>query len=213
MLATIVILVLLASVAGGWAPSVLAAGLVPDVPADALAGAAGATGLFGLSEAQAGAQGTLDALVFFCATCVLTGAIEELIFRGALMRGAVHFGCTWQRAAFISAVVFGLMHLGLPAEDLTTNACAWTQCVLKVLEGVAFGYALATLYASLKKLWPCMLLHITFDALYFAPYFHQYRAFPTTYVSGNAFDLAGLFCSCVLLAAAALVAWVSWRKA
>lgn len=155
----------------------------------------------------------MQSKLFFFGVCALTAVVEETLFRAALMRGAVHFSVTWRRAAFISAVIFGLLHLGLPAADLGANAIAWTQCVLKVLQGCAFGYVLAVLYARLQKIWVCMLLHFTFDALYFAPYFSQQAAFPATYATGVACDLAGLICSLVLLAIAAVIAWVSWKRA
>lgn len=156
---------------------------------------------------------TLQEKLYFVGVCALTAAVEEALFRFALMRGAVHFGCTWQRAAFISAVLFGLAHLGLPTGELCGDAAAWAQCVLKVLQGAAFGYTLAVLYAHLRKLWVCMLLHFTFDALYFAPYFSEHEGFPATYITGLPADLVGLAVSFALLAGATIIAWVSWRHA
>lgn len=151
--------------------------------------------------------------LYYLGVCMLTAVVEETIFRFALMRGAVHLGCSWRRAAFISAVIFGLFHLGLPTSDIANNSVAWAQCVLKILQGCAFGYALAVLYAHLGKLWVCILLHFAFDALYFAPYFSEYSAFPATYTTGVTADLAGLACSLALLVAAAIIAWVSWKRA
>lgn len=156
---------------------------------------------------------SLQAKLYFVAVCTLTAATEESIFRFALMRGAVHLGCSWRRAAFISATLFGLAHLGLPAEGLLGSSIAWAQCALKVLQGAAFGYTLAVMYAQVRKLWVCILVHFTFDALYFAPYFSTYQSFPATYTTGVTGDLAGLAVSLVLLTAAAVIAWVSWRQA
>lgn len=183
------VLIVLSALVGGFLPAALEGGV----------------------RATSGFEQLQDKLFFF-GVCALTAIIEEALFRGALMRAAVHFGSTWQRAAFISAVVFGLLHLGLPAGELSGSPVAWAQCVLKVLQGCAFGYTLAVLYAHLRKLWACMLLHFTFDALYFAVYFSNYTAFPTTYTTGANADLAGLTCSFALLAASAVIAWVSWKR-
>jgi membrane protease YdiL (CAAX protease family) len=79
----------------------------------------------------------------------LEGAVEELIFRGAIFRLLwTAFGTLW--ALLLSSVLFGTMHLSAPGADL-----------MAVL-GVAFGggIPLAALYVLSGRLWASIGYHI-----------------------------------------------------
>lgn len=86
----------------------------------------------------------------------LTGFAEELVFRGFLLDWLAPFGV--QRAAVISAVLFGATHL--------PNILIRGQLgpILGQAVGAAcFGFAYAALRHRTGALWPLMILHFATD--------------------------------------------------
>ena len=76
---------------------------------------------------------------------LLSGTAEELLFRGAL----------WPHLGLVgTTLLFGLVHV-LPRRSL------WIYPLFATLAGLLFGL----LREGTESLWPCMLAHVTVNAL------------------------------------------------
>ncbi len=98
-----------------------------------------------LSRSEWGPWGTVQLVLGAVLVAPLT---EELFFRGVLL-GAVchHFGRAWP-AVVATAVAFGLAH-------------AQPQDILPL---ISLGLVLGYLRLRCRALWPCILLHVLFNA-------------------------------------------------
>ena len=176
-----------------WALYVLAVGL--------------AAGLASLVVQPQGAA--LDAsplhVMQVAALCLLTAVFEEGVFRvlaldafapalGGGRRGML-------RAALVSAVLFGALHVSLGAA---ASACKPVQAAL-------FGLFMAAMYFGTRNLWTLVAVHAAFNFLYAGP---QLLAgnLQQTYVTGDPIDFVLLAVSTVLLLPAAHAAFRSFRK-
>lgn len=156
----------------------------------------------------------LAPLVFYAAaTCAFTALFEEMLFRGVVIPCVV---AKTNRAAFAvwtGALLFAAAHVEL-AFSFTASASAaflqtstWVsfgQFVLKPIQAALFGFCMGFLYCSTRSLKLPVATHFLFDLLYFAPSLLATGAFPSTYMSGNLFDLVLLLVSVLFLTAAAL---------
>ncbi len=79
----------------------------------------------------------------FITVCILAPIIEEILFRGILLRGLLQKGISPIIAIFLSSFLFGLAHMN-PWQFLGAG-----------LLGAVFGYV----YYRTKSLWICMFLH------------------------------------------------------
>ncbi len=107
------------------------------------------------------------------------------------------FGGAAQRAVLISALLFALLHVGAP--DPGSEPSVLVQTALKFAQSLLFGVILGALYARMRCLWPCALLHAGFDVLYLAPQVFLTGALPATYASGAASDTVLLAVTVALL--------------
>jgi len=82
------------------------------------------------------------------ASCVLAPFLEEMLFRGVILRSFLQ-QYSRQRAFLYSAALFGLAHL---------NIYQFTVAFLG-------GIFLAWLYERTRSLWPCILLHGAYNSL------------------------------------------------
>jgi membrane protease YdiL (CAAX protease family) len=82
--------------------------------------------------------------IFF--TCVAAPLLEEMLFRGVILRSFLH-QYSRKQAIVWSALIFGLAHL---------NAY---QCVTAFILGLVLGW----LYERTRSLWPSILLHAAFN--------------------------------------------------
>lgn len=143
------------------------------------------------------------------ALCLLTGVFEEGMFRvlaldalvpalGGGRRGML-------RAALVSAVLFGVLHVSLGEANFAVDAVAGMQAVFKPLQAGLFGFFMAALYFATRNLWTLVAVHAAFNLLYTGP---QLLAgdVQQTYLTGNPFDFALLAVTVVLLHRAARAA-------
>ena len=81
------------------------------------------------------------------ATCLLAPVLEEMMFRGIIMRSFLH---QYGRAQAIwgSALLFGFAHLNM----------------YQFIVGVVLGATLAWLYERTRSLWPCITLHCAYNS-------------------------------------------------
>lgn len=79
----------------------------------------------------------------FITVCILAPIIEEILFRGVLLRGLLQNGTSPIIAIFVSSLLFGAAHLN-----------PW-QFIAAGFLGAIFGFV----YYRTRSLWLCMFLH------------------------------------------------------
>jgi len=80
------------------------------------------------------------------AVCVMAPLLEEMLFRGIVLRGFLQRYPRWQ-AIFMSALLFGAAHLN----------------IYQFVVGCVMGTVLAWLYERTRSLIPCIALHATYN--------------------------------------------------
>lgn len=96
-------------------------------------------------------------LVLLVALAALVGFVEEVTFRGLLLRWLVPRGL-W-RAAIVSSVAFGLMHL----VNLLVGGDSGATLV-QVGYATSLGFAFAAVTLRTGVLWPLVIIHALVDA-------------------------------------------------
>ncbi|SMC88681.1 CPBP family intramembrane glutamic endopeptidase [Moheibacter sediminis] len=79
----------------------------------------------------------------FITVCILAPILEEILFRGILLRGMLHQGINPAIAIILSSILFGLAHMN-----------PW-QFIGAGILGAIFAY----IYYRTKSLWICIFLH------------------------------------------------------
>lgn len=97
-----------------------------------------------------------DEVLFFLVLACLIGFVEEVIFRGLILQALAPKGI-W-KAAIVSSIVFGLMHLLNLMFGADLVATLW-QTAYAVAMG--FGFAAVTLRTG--SLWPLVAIHALID--------------------------------------------------
>ena len=149
------------------------------------------------------------------ALCLLTAVFEEGVFRvlaldafapalGGGRRGML-------RAALVSAVLFGALHVSLGEAASAVQAAdfvAVAQTACKPVQAALFGLFMAAMYFGTRNLWTLVAVHAAFNFLYAGP---QLLAgnLQQTYVTGDPIDFVLLAVSTVLLVPAA---WSALRR-
>ena len=137
-------------------------------------------------------------------TCLLTALVEELVFRGLLLRAVLRV-CTPRATILITAGIFAAFH-GLPIgiEGSPDLMLVVASLLLKCLEAFAFGIVLAAILFRGGTLPGVIALHAAFDIVYFAAPVLATGDFPATYVVTTPEGFAALAVATLLLAIAAL---------
>ena len=118
------------------------------------------------------------------------------------------------RAALVSAVLFGALHVSLGEAASAVQAAdlvAVAQAACKPVQAALFGLFMAAMYFGTRNLWTLVAVHAAFNFLYAGP---QLLAgnLQQTYVTGDPIDFVLLAVSTVLLLPAAHAAFRSFRK-
>ncbi|MDO9695151.1 MAG: CPBP family intramembrane metalloprotease [Candidatus Latescibacteria bacterium] len=103
---------------------------------------------------------TAGRLLFLAAVALMTGFAEEVVFRGVAVHALLPGGVL--RAALLSSVIFGLLHLAnlaAGAEPVATG--------LQVVFAGLFGFAAAAPRLVTGTLWPLVAIHALQDFLAF----------------------------------------------
>lgn len=83
-----------------------------------------------------------ELVLMFFTLAIVPGFVEELLFRGLILKNLLPYGRT--TAVFASALLFGIMHQN-PGQFLYATVA-----------GLVFGYV----YVHTKSLWCCVLMHV-----------------------------------------------------
>ncbi len=86
-------------------------------------------------------------VVMLIAACILAPVLEEMLFRGIILRGFLQ-QYPRRYAILGSAALFGMAHLNL----------------YQFAVGLGMGLVLGWLYERARSLWPCMLLHAAYNS-------------------------------------------------
>jgi hypothetical protein len=89
------------------------------------------------------ADGSVAAVL---AVCVMAPLLEEMLFRGIVLRGFLRRYSRWQ-AIFMSALLFGAVHMN----------------IYQFVVGFVMGSVLAWLYERTRSLIPCIALHAAYN--------------------------------------------------
>ena len=88
-----------------------------------------------------GAKTNVELILTLFTLCIVPAFVEELLFRGVILKQLLPFGKT--TAVLASALLFGIMH---------QNA---GQLLYATVAGIAFGYVMV----QTRSLWCCILIH------------------------------------------------------
>lgn len=169
--------------------------------------AAMAAAVLSLGELPASTASGSAAWLTLVGTCLLTALVEELVFRGLLLRAVVRF-CTPRAAILITAGIFAAFH-GLPIgiEGSPDLALVVGSLLLKALEAFAFGVALAAILFCGGNLPGVIALHAAFDVVYFAGSVLATGDFPATYMVTSPDGFIALAAATLILAIPATLAF------
>jgi sodium transport system permease protein len=103
-------------------------------------------------------RGPLDALASLLAIAIMPAVCEELLFRGLVLPAFLRPLGAWG-AAFVSAALFGVIHLDFAGGALSLYRVPFAAVV---------GLGLAALRLSTGSLAPAILAHATLNAITFA---------------------------------------------
>lgn len=154
-----------------------------------------------MSAASPSAAGLMKNLLSLLGICLLTGLYEEAFMR-VLGIEAFERASDTKRAILASAALFALLHVGVP--DISAGQPVLFQTALKFVQALLFGVILGMLYAQIRRLWPCALVHAGFDVLYLGPNVLLTGEMPATYASGMVGDTVLLAVSVLMLAGVVL---------
>lgn len=134
-----------------------------DIPTFGIAGLLGGSLLFSFiigilwlfgSYHVTGTQSDTHWLAQVLVLGIAAGVGEEIVFRGVLFRIVEEGIGTWWALA-ISALVFGLLHIGNP------GATVWTAVAIAIEAGILFGLV----YHLTRSLWACIGLHVAWNVI------------------------------------------------
>jgi len=98
--------------------------------------------------------------LFYAASMVSVGFLEEIIFRGFLFESMKKDGV--KSAIIVSSVTFGIGHIvnliNGSSADIVSNMC-------QVVSAVAFGFLFVIIFYRAKTLYPCIISHISINVL------------------------------------------------
>ena len=140
----------------------------------------------------------LRSLAAFAIVCLATGCSEEGLFRFLLPRvfekGFIANGrdarSAAQAATLLSTLLFAFLHVGV--ETLPTSPLEGASMVLKFVQAVLFGLAMASLVRTPKSLVAAIIVHACYDLFVFAPSVWSQGWFPSSYLTDDPLGIAAL---------------------
>jgi len=106
--------------------------------------------------AQGVSADSMSNLLYFFTLALLTGFVEEAIYRGIILQALAPTG-VW-RAALVTAAIFGVSH---SLNVLSGSNPSYV--VLQIGYAFAIGFAFAALTLRTRLIWPLMLVHFLTD--------------------------------------------------
>ena len=102
------------------------------------------------------------------ATCILAPVLEEMLFRGIILRSFLH-QYPRNRAILCSAALFGAAHMN----------------IYQFFVALVLGSVLGWLYERARSLWPCILLHSAYNGVITYLFFADASARQEGYSDGS----------------------------
>lgn len=139
---------------------------------------------------------------------ILTAVVEEIVFRGLLLRALLRAMGT-SRAVWFSSLLFGALHalpLGVDFDIIANWLPLVIALALKFLQATLFGAVMARIITADGNLAIAIAAHALFDVIYFAPVVLSSGDFPTTYAACSPLDLDILAITSLFLAAPLVLA-------
>lgn len=122
-------------------------------------------------------SGIIRILIVAVIVLFTAGFYEELFFRAVLLRGLERLLKNSWAAVLLGAILFGLYHVPYrffaPATTLqpsSTSGLFGPSVLLTLFENGLPDIVLGLLYLRRGRLIPCIVMHVTIDALALAPY-------------------------------------------
>lgn len=140
---------------------------------------------------------------------LLTALVEELVFRGVLLRAVLRV-CTPKATILVTAAVFASLHaipVGIQGNPAMSYIIA--SLLLKFFQALAFGIIFAAILFCGGSLPGVIALHAAFDCIYFASSVLATGDFPTTYVVTDPASIGALAASTLIMAVPAACAIVA----
>lgn len=134
---------------------------------------------------------------------VLTALVEEIIFRGILLRALLKT-CSSTAVTLITAGAFALLHaipFGMPGDP--DALLVTTSLLVKFVQALAFGIVMAGLVMRGGNLLIAITSHACFDAVFFAVPVLSTGAFPSTYIANTFIELVPLLLGTLCMVPAA----------
>lgn len=143
-------------------------------------------------------------------TCILVALVEEIIFRGILLRALFRI-LTPKAVILITAGIFAILHaipIGIDTMQGIDMVMVIASLSLKALQAFAFGILMAAIIFFGFNLIGVIVIHAVFDAIYFAGTVLTIGAFPETYIATSPTALTALAVSTIILAVPAALAFL-----
>ena len=165
----------------------------------------------GSTLAELASGDTLFLLLRLIASCAVTAAFEEMVFRGALLGVLLYrlrgLSSAVPTANIVAALVFAAFHVFPEMSMVFDDPVLVLPAVLKFIQAALFGFCAGAVVIETKALLAMVGAHWLFDIFYFWPTYLYEGYFPMGYVVGDWVNLLVLGVSVLLFLPAAITAW------
>ena len=140
-------------------------------------------------------------------TCALVAIVEEIIFRGILLRALLRI-LKPKAVILITAGMFAILH-GIPIGiESTMSVDPFLVAISMALKAVqAFAFGMAAFVLCGLNLLGVIVIHAVFDLIYFERYVSIIGDFPATYIAASPDALVALVVSVAIIAVPAAFAF------
>ena len=102
----------------------------------------------------------LIATVVYFAAMIITGIVEEMLFRGLLFKAMSKSNI--KSAIIVTSITFGIGHI---VNLVNGNSADYVETICQIFYAVAIGFLLAAVLYVGKSLIPCIITHSMLNAL------------------------------------------------
>ena len=102
----------------------------------------------------------LPATIVYFVAMIITGIIEEILFRGLLFKAMSKSSI--RSAIIVTSITFGIGHI---VNLVNGNSTDYVATICQIFYAVSIGFLLAAVLYVGESIIPCIMLHSTFNAL------------------------------------------------